>query len=139
MTDDAVQVAELIGEVRKLEGTNSANTRLMKELQGEVVDLNQRLADNTIQLRRRTRNTLVLVFVALVALAAMAGVGIYTARYFSCRNDYTQRFLAAEKAKVAGQIQGIDLLGQNPRAGVTQFKAASQHYLDTIGHINNQC
>lgn len=136
---EELQIAELIGEVRKLEGTNSANARLLREVQTDVVNLDTRLAVNTAELRKRARNTLLLVLCVAVLLAGLAVGGIYAAKYFSCRNDSTQKFLAAEHDKVAGQIRGIDQMFQDPRAGIAQFKGASQHYLDTIARINNNC
>src|SRR5690348_13312356 len=99
-------VAELLAEVRKLEGTNSANTRTVKDLQSDIKALDGRLAQNTRQLRKRTRNTLVLLLLVAVLLAGLTVAGIYAASYFSCRNNYTEQFLTAEHDKVAGQIQG---------------------------------
>lgn len=133
MSDDSRGIAELIGEVRKLEGTNAATARVVRNLQGDVVALDGRFAENTEQLRRRTRNTLVLVVVVLIALAAVTFVGTYTVRYFNCRNAASERFFSAEHDKVAGQIQGIK------DRSIEEFTTASQHYLDTIARINNQC
>lgn len=145
------ELTMLLAEVRKLEGTNSANTRAVRELAQIITDPETGLVKRLDVVARRNTTNRVIIFLLVLALL-FGGFGIWEfKKYQDCRARYTDRFLALEKAKVSGQIVGVDgwlkgldeIFARDPetglltyRVGTREFKSASQHYLDNIAHIN---
>jgi hypothetical protein len=131
------ELAELVAAVRLLEGTNSANTRAVRELAQIITDPDTGLVKRLdVVARRNTTNRVVSLLLVLALL--FGGWAFWKFKeYQDCRARYTDTFLALEKKKVGGQIAGIDdILSRDPVGGVNKFKAASQHYLDGIAVID---
>lgn len=101
--------------------------------------------------------TVLIVGVAsfLIDVAVTVWVGVLTVvvsdnvhhnqRVEDCRSARSAAFFAAERAKVAGQVAGLNEIktadGDRAKAteGFNMFIRASQRYLDTIDRIGGAC
>lgn len=132
-----VQLEKLLAGVHEL--------TVKVEENADALKIGKEHADELAKSSRRHRLAITLTCLGLAADLILSIFLIINFRKQECtqsvlqsRQSVNERNFQAEFAKVSGQIKGINALYQDPRAGIAQFKQASQMYLDKITAIHNE-